>query len=491
LLLTASDFCLKPMALSQPGPPLPHPNGGIEQLADIAKVARDKLQEDVKFINNKIQAVHIDMDWHWILGSCIALCAAVMANTGLNLQKLSHLENTYYDPFTRKRPRPQSEKAGMMTRPRWWIGITLIVMASICDFAALSFAAQSIVATLGSLSLVANALIAPMIVNEKITSREWKAIALIMTGDVFAVLFGQHASETYTFNGLMSLYYTTSFAIYAACVSIAIVVIYMSINYIETTYLAPPNEDGSREFRYTYNPRSCVAKYHKFSHAMLSGIIGAQSVLLGKSCAELVKTMIAGRGNLFAHFSTYILLATMVLSIFGQLSFLNFALERFDALIVIPVFQTFWTLVSVIGGFVFYKEYLNLQALQVIMFSIGLGCTIFGVHILAQRKSSTDDEGETGSDRPKYVSANTSGGTGGSGDFGKDDDVEADEHTSLLAYDDDDREDFEAVSGFNMPSASGVTGLVVSASTPARSARIPRVDVPRHDLPGPSDGGLN
>ena len=181
----------------------------------------------------------------------------------------------------------------------------------------------------------------------------------------------------------------------------------------------------------------------------------------------------------------------MVLSIFGQLSFLNFALERFDALIVIPVFQTFWTLVSVIGGFVFYKEYLNLQALQVIMFSIGLGCTIFGVHILAQRKSSTDDEGETGSDRPKYVSANTSGGTGGSGDFGKDDDVEADEHTSLLAYDDDDREDFEAVSGFNMPSASGVTGLVVSASTPARSARIPRVDVPRHDLPGPSDGGLN
>ena len=107
---------------------------------------------------------------------------------------------------------------------------------------------------------------------------------------------------------------------------------------------------------------------------MLSGIIGAQSVLLGKSCAELVKTLIAGRGNLFMHFGTYVLLAAMFLSIFGQLSFLNFALERFDALIVIPVFQTFWTLVSVIGGFVFYKEYLNLQAIQVIMFLLGLGC---------------------------------------------------------------------------------------------------------------------
>ena len=107
----------------------------------------------------------------------------------------------------------------------------------------------------------------------------------------------------------------------------------------------------------------------------------------------------------------------MFLSIFGQLSFLNFALERFDALIVIPVFQTFWTLVSVIGGFVFYKEYLNLQAIQVIMFLLGLGCTIFGVHILAQRKSNDDDEEDTS---PQYVKASSSrtGGTGGSGDWG-------------------------------------------------------------------------
>ena len=92
---------------------------------------------------------------------------------------------------------------------------------------------------------------------------------------------------------------TINFAIYAIAVAIAIVVIYMSIQYIENTYLAPPNDDGSVEFRYTYNPKSCVASYHKFAHAMLSGIIGAQSVLLGKSCAELVKTLIAGRGIFF------------------------------------------------------------------------------------------------------------------------------------------------------------------------------------------------
>ena len=111
----------------------------------IAQMAHETLQKDVTYMSDKIKAVHIDFDWHWILGSGIALCAAIMANTGLNLQKLSHLENSYYDPFTRKRPRPENDKSSMMSRPRWWIGIVLIVMASICDFAALSFAAQSIV----------------------------------------------------------------------------------------------------------------------------------------------------------------------------------------------------------------------------------------------------------------------------------------------------------------------------------------------------------
>ena len=68
----------------------------------IAQMAHETLQKDVTYMSDKIKAVHIDFDWHWILGSGIALCAAIMANTGLNLQKLSHLENSYYDPFTRK-----------------------------------------------------------------------------------------------------------------------------------------------------------------------------------------------------------------------------------------------------------------------------------------------------------------------------------------------------------------------------------------------------
>ena len=116
------------------------------------------------------------------------------------------------------------------------MGISLMIVASVADFAALSFAAQSLVASLGSLSLVANALIAPMIVREKITAREWKAIALICMGDSACILFGQHKSEVYTLEGLMSLYGLPAFAVYAVVTAVAVVGIWCSIYWIETVY---------------------------------------------------------------------------------------------------------------------------------------------------------------------------------------------------------------------------------------------------------------
>eukprot|EP00944_MAST-04C_sp_MAST-4C-sp1_P013160 g13160.t1 len=125
------------------------------------------------------------------------------------------------------------------------------------------------------------------------------------------------------------------------------------------------------------------------------------------------------------------------------------------------------------------------------MFFIGLACTIFGVHILAQRKTGDDSEDDD-THGPRYVKASSSrsGGTGGSGDWNdskdkSDGENDADEHTSLLGYDDEEDADNYRTStmtgSLNMPSASGVTGLVV-ASTPSRVIRGRHADPPALDL---------
>ena len=96
-----------------------------------------------------------------ILGALMAIMASFVSNLGLNLQKLSHLEAKYRKPLERRGRKPEGERTHMLLRPRWLTGLLMTIVGSIADFAALGFAAQSLVATLGSLTLVMNLIIAP------------------------------------------------------------------------------------------------------------------------------------------------------------------------------------------------------------------------------------------------------------------------------------------------------------------------------------------
>lgn len=54
--------------------------------------------------------------------------------------------------------------------------------------------AQSLVAPLGSLTLVANVLMAPWVLKETVTARDLKSTALIVLGCILAVAFASHSS---------------------------------------------------------------------------------------------------------------------------------------------------------------------------------------------------------------------------------------------------------------------------------------------------------
>ena len=100
-------------------------------LEHISQIAKGEFTKDMEMLNHKIQSARLVFDWHWIVGCCIALFAAVSSNIGLNLQRLSHLENQFVDPFAKhKREKPLSQQVGVCARPRWVLGISLMIVAS-------------------------------------------------------------------------------------------------------------------------------------------------------------------------------------------------------------------------------------------------------------------------------------------------------------------------------------------------------------------------
>ena len=160
----------------------------------------------------------------------------------------------------------------------------------------------------------------------------------------------------YSTAALFALYRTTEFGVYAATIFLSVVVSLFVIHWME------------RRLR-VYGPNHAkylaVFKLHRFSYAAVSGIVGSQSILFAKTSVELVMDTANG-GHLFLLDPVaYVILLSMGGTVTLQIYWLNCGLARWDALYNVPVFQSFWILVSVIGGGVFYREFQGFDALQV------------------------------------------------------------------------------------------------------------------------------
>ena len=174
----------------------------------------------------------VPADRLWIIGVVLAAVASILSNLGFNLQKkchnlLKHLEavdhvdqnrlpSSAVSSPDRTRlfdlpPSPDRDhndelntnnstiSAPYYRHPLWLWGIALVALGSITDFFALGFAAQSIVAPLGSLTLVANTVFAPLLLNEQINSYDIIATAAIVCGSVISVASASHRDTFYAY----------------------------------------------------------------------------------------------------------------------------------------------------------------------------------------------------------------------------------------------------------------------------------------------------
>ena len=78
----------------------------------------------------------------------------------------------------RRRSKKKAKGESYVKQRIWQLGMILIVLGSFADFGALAFAAQSVIAPLGSLNLVCNAFLAPIILKVRLWLYMYAQIAL-------------------------------------------------------------------------------------------------------------------------------------------------------------------------------------------------------------------------------------------------------------------------------------------------------------------------
>eukprot|EP00475_Leptophrys_vorax_P000594 TRINITY_DN1032_c0_g1_i2.p1 TRINITY_DN1032_c0_g1~~TRINITY_DN1032_c0_g1_i2.p1 ORF type:complete len:435 (-),score=106.79 TRINITY_DN1032_c0_g1_i2:332-1636(-) len=261
------------------------------------------------------------------------------------------------------------------SHPIWQLGLGVMIFGSLADFAALALAPQSIVAPLGSLTLVFNIFFARWMHHERITPLGIMATAFIVLGSVVTVSFASHKDESFLPEHLFDLYFTQRFIIYAS-----IVIFLVSFFWrVAASWSAEADRNS------TIEEESWKFHYFKLLVSGLSGMIGAHSILFAKFTAELIADDVL---VLFSHLMGYLTLVGLGVTIWAQIKWLNEGIKRFDSIYVLPVAKAFWVFFSVVSGLITFAEYRELTVMEALMFCVGIGFVITGVCIFSQAKTS-------------------------------------------------------------------------------------------------------
>ncbi|KAL3032071.1 hypothetical protein AAZX31_02G064000 [Glycine max] len=257
----------------------------------------------------------------------------------------------------------------------WRIGIVFFFLGNCLNFISFGYAAQSLLAALGSVQFVSNIAFAYFVLNKMVTVKVLVATAFIVLGNVFLVAFGNHQSPVYTPEQLTEKYTNISFLLYLLAL-ISIVALHHSI-YKRGELLLGVSGHDLRPYWSMLLP---------FSYAVVSGAVGSCSVLFAKSLSNLLRLALSNGYQLHSWF-TYSMLLLFLSTAGFWMTRLNEGLSLFDAILIVPMFQIAWTLFSICTGFIYFQEYQVFDALRTTMFMLGMMCVFIGISLLAPDES--------------------------------------------------------------------------------------------------------
>ncbi|KAJ3027654.1 NIPA-like protein 3, partial [Rhizophlyctis rosea] len=137
-----------------------------------------------------------------------------------------------------------------------------------------------------------------------------------------------------------------------------------------------------------------VQWYLPFAYASLGGLMATITVLCAKATIHLLTTTFFEGDNQYNNGFAWLITGVTILTAFNQVYWINMGLQRYDALLQIPVFYTVWTLFDVIGGGVYFDEFKGFQPKQYGLFTFAVAVIFLGVGVLAGRLKRLEDVGK-------------------------------------------------------------------------------------------------
>ena len=208
-------------------------------------------------------------------------------------------------------------------------GSIMFLVGGILNFVSMGFAAQSLLASLGSAQFVSNVAFGRLVLGERVTLRTWFATVVICLGNGVIVLHSNRESREYTASELLWAY-TTGYRYYLLACLAALLVVHCVHSRITTAI--------NTRTKKTLPVPKYLTSTQGITYSLSSAVLGTQQMVAAKCMSELLRLTTTGSNQLLHPF-TYAVIAMYVVATVFWLYRMNVALQMYEGLFIIPVLQ--------------------------------------------------------------------------------------------------------------------------------------------------------
>ncbi|KAI8915016.1 hypothetical protein DFJ77DRAFT_464317 [Powellomyces hirtus] len=284
---------------------------------------------------------------------------------------------------------------------QWHLGFSLYLICQLFgSVIALGFVSPVVLAPLGSASLIFNVIFSRLFLGTRITRNDWLGTFFVVVGCAIVSTFGSSAPEKkQTLDDLILLFSRPAFIIYFSVQGLLVLVVFTLIKYLEygidaLKFFTIVRQKSTAETTPLLSRRDSSLEVAKVKsdwlgalYGALGGTVASETLLLTKSGVELLIVSIFETDNQFRGAFSLTLLAALCFTVFLQLYSLNRGMHYSLPTIIVPIFYTFYTILSLFNTLVYLDQFDDYKVPDLVCIAVGMAAIIGGVVLLARGHS--------------------------------------------------------------------------------------------------------
>lgn len=212
----------------------------------------------------------------------------------------------------------------------WWIGLFTMILGEIANFAAYAFSPAILVTPLGALSVIVSAILASMILNEKLHLLGKVGCGMCLVGSTIIVMNAPAEAEIKSVSDITDrMISNLGFQFYVVFVIVVVCVLI-----------------------FNFSPR--YGRTNILIYVSVCSLVGSLSVIAVKGLGIALKLSFDGHNQL-GNKSTWMFALMVAVCVVIQMNYLNKALDVFSTAMVTPIYYVMFTTFTIIASAILFN----------------------------------------------------------------------------------------------------------------------------------------